>query len=84
MTKGVRRGQTVDDTFLDTLYSDTQALYHLDSVSPSGGEADLGPLPGTAVALLVGLAVAWILILGYLAFQWSRKREKRAHLHKNG
>ena len=84
VTKGVRRGQTVDDTFLDTLYSDTQALYHLDSVSPSGGEADLGPLPGTAVALLVGLAVAWILILGYLAFQWSRKREKRAHLHKNG
>ena len=84
VTKGVRRGQTVDDAFLDTLYSDTQALYHLDSVSPSGGEADLGPLPGTAVALLVGLAVAWILILGYLAFQWSRKREKRAHLHKNG
>lgn len=83
VTKAVRRGQTVDDAFLETLYSDTQALYHLDSISPSGGEADLGPLPGTAVALLVGLAVAWILILGYLALQWSRGRKKRAHLHKN-
>ena len=84
VTKAVRRGQTVDDAFLETLYSDTQALYHLDSISPSGGEADLGPLPGTAVALLVGLAVAWVLILGYLALQWSRGRKKRAHLHKNG
>ena len=84
VTKAVRRGQTVDDAFLETLYSDTQALYHLDSISPSGGEADLGPLPGTAVALLVGLAVAWVLILGYLALQWSRERKKRAHLHKNG
>ena len=37
-----------------------------------------------AVALLVGLAVAWVLILGYLALQWSRERKKRAHLHKNG
>lgn len=84
VTKAVRRGQTVDDAFLETLYSDTQALYHLDSISPSGGEADLGPLPGTAVALLVGLAVAWVLILGYLALQWTRERRKRAHLHKNG
>ena len=83
VTKAVRRNQTVDNAFLETLYRDTQALYHLDSVSPSGGEADLGPLPGPAVALLAGLAAAWILILGYLALSWRRGRKKRAHLHKN-
>ena len=84
VTKAVRRSQTVDEAFLDTLYSDTQSLYHLDSVSPSGREADLGPLPGAAVALLAGLAVAWALILGYLALEWRKNRKKGAYLHKNG
>lgn len=77
VTKGVRRNQTVDDAFLETLYSDTKALYHLDSVSPSGNQADLGPLPGTAVALLAGLAAAWVLILGYLVLGWRKDRKKK-------
>ena len=84
VTKAVRRGQTVDDAFLDALYSDTRALYHLNSVTPSGGQADLGPLPGEAVALLAGLAAAWILILGYLALPRLRRRNKGDRLHKNG
>ena len=84
VTKAVRRNQTVDGAFLEALYSDTRALYHLDSISPSGGEADLGPLPGTAVALLAGLAAAWVLILGYLAVRWRQNRKQRTDLHKNG
>ena len=58
VTKGVRRDQTVDDAFIDQLYTDTAALYHLDSVSADGStKADLGPLPATAVALLAAQAL---------------------------
>ena len=77
VTKSVRRNQTVDEETIQTLYSDTQSLYHLDAVSPSGGKADLGPLPGTAVALLAGLGIAWVLIFAYLARQGLKKRRRR-------
>lgn len=77
VTKSVRRNQTVDEETIQTLYSDTQSLYHLDAVSPSGGKADLGPLPGTAVALLAGLGIAWVLIFAYLARQELKKRRRR-------
>lgn len=77
VTKSVRRNQMVDEETIQTLYSDTQSLYHLDAVSPSGGKADLGPLPGTAVALLAGLGIAWVLIFAYLARQGLKKRRRR-------
>lgn len=76
VTKSVRRNQTVDEETIQILYSDTQSLYHLDAVSPSGGKADLGPLPGTAVALLAGLGIAWVLIFAYLARQGLKKRRR--------
>ncbi len=76
VTKSVRRSQTVDDAYLEDLYTDTLALYHLDAASPSGGKADLGPLPGTAVALLAGLALAWAGIGLYLVLHWRRERRK--------
>ena len=67
VVKGVRRNQTVDHDSIQQLYTDTAALYHLDSVATSGStKADLGPLPGTAVALLAVLAIAWAGILVYL------------------
>lgn len=77
VTKGVRRDQTVDDAFIDQLYTDTAALYHLDSVSADGStKADLGPLPATAVALLAALGAAWAGILGWAAAQTLGRRRK--------
>ena len=77
VTKGVRRGQTVDDAFIDQLYADTAALYHLDSVAANGAaKADLGPLPGTAAALLAALAAAWACILACVVRQAVRARKK--------
>ena len=61
-----------------------QSLYHLDAVSPSGGKADLGPLPGTAVALLAGLGIAWVLILAYLVRQQLKKRRKASRRPETG
>ena len=76
VTKSVRRSQTVDDAYIQSLYTDTMALYHLDAASPSGGKADLGPLPGTAVALLAALAAAWVGIGVYCLVRWRQGRHK--------
>ena len=65
---------------METLFADVTSLYRLDQGSEglsSGGKADLGPLPATAVILLTALAGAWILILLYLAVQYFRKRSER-------
>ena len=76
--KSVRRGQTVDDAYLDTLYRDVISLYRLDQLSTGGaataGKADLGPLPPTAVALLAALAVAWALIALYAVITAVKKK----------
>lgn len=74
VTKSVRRGQTVDDAFMEALYADTVSLYHLDSVSASGGKVDLGPMPAMSVGLLAALAAAWVLILAYLALRHHRQK----------
>ncbi len=77
VTKSVRRGQTVDDAYMDALYEDTEALYHLDAISPAEDAGTMGPLPGASVALLWCLGGAWVCILGYLAFQGLRRRKNR-------
>ena len=76
--KSVRRSQTVDDAYFEKLYEDTVSLYRLDQLqrqnrSASGSKTDLGPLPGTSVALLASLAGIWVLIIVYV---FARKRKK--------
>lgn len=67
VTKSMRRNETVDEAYMDNLYSEVAALYHLDeNTAPSGQEADLGPLPPMAKGLLITLGVVWILIILYL------------------
>ncbi len=64
VAKSTRRKQTVDDAYIETLYSDVAALYHLDEGQGTLGrqKADLGPLPTTSVILLATLAAVWVLI----------------------
>ncbi|WP_029233517.1 ABC transporter substrate-binding protein [Butyrivibrio sp. VCB2006] len=65
VTKSVKRKKTVDDAFIDQLYVDVKALYHLDQGAASGnlgGKADLGKLPAVSVALIVVLVITWLLI----------------------
>ena len=73
--KSVRRGETVDEAYWDSLFDEVKALYHLDETSASAsGPADLGPLPQTAVILLGSLATAWILILVWVVLSARKKR----------
>lgn len=68
--KSVRRGETVDEAYMDRLYTDVTALYRLgqgygqdQGSTGMAGKTDLGPLPKTAVILLASIAAAWALIL---------------------
>ena len=81
VTKSVRRKETVDDKYMEKLYSDTTSLYRLDQIGTAQeqeeeGKADLGPLPQTAVILLSALAGAWVLILVYGITEWMKKQKK--------
>ena len=80
--KSVRRGQQVDDQYIEKLYSDTISLYRLNQLgrqsgSLSAGKEDLGKLPRTSVILLSSLAGAWILILLYVGIQMVKKRRNK-------
>lgn len=77
--KSVRRGQTVDDEYIDNLYSDISSLYRLDQIAlqnsrVSSGKNDLGKLPEISVILLVSLAVAWVFIIAYFLCQTLKRK----------
>lgn len=77
--KSVRRGQTVDDEYVDDLYSDISSLYRLDQIAlqnsrASSGKSDLGKLPEISVILLVSLAVAWVFIIAYFLRQTLKRK----------
>ena len=64
VTQSKRSGETVDDAYLEQLRTDTTALYRLDQCGATAGiKADLGALPGTAVALLSVLGGAWLILI---------------------
>ena len=77
--KSVKRGQSVDDAFIEKLYDDTISLYRLDqsggrNTPSTSGKAELGKLPATSVVLLSSLAGIWCLMLLYLVCQTVKKK----------
>lgn len=80
--KSVRRGEEINDAYIESLYSDITSLYRLDQLaaqsnSAVSGKTDLGALPGTAVILLSALAAAWVLIILYVLRQVLKKRRNQ-------
>ena len=80
--KSVRRGQTVDDSYIEKLYGDITSLYRLDQLNSqnnaqASGKEELGALPTTSVILLSSLAAAWILILLYIVFTKIKKKRNK-------
>ncbi len=75
VNKAVRRGQTVDDAYIESLYEEVSALYRLDQISTSSGKVSLGALPAASKALLAGLAVCWLAMGAYL-LAGRRKKKK--------
>ncbi len=75
--KSVRRKETVDEAYMEKLFDDVTALYHLDehmeTTGSQNGAKDLGPLPTTAKVLLTSLGVAWLLIIGWNVVYFTKK-----------
>lgn len=77
--KSVRRGQEINEEYVEKLYNDMISLYRLDQIGGGGssfssGKEDLGKLPATSVALLSCLGIAWVLILLYVAIHMIKKK----------
>ena len=75
VTKAVRRKKTVDDAYIDNLFSSVTDMYELNQ--PKGGEdtpRDLGPLPTGSKVLLGSLLAVWV-ILGAVAI--ARKAKEK-------
>ncbi len=80
--KSTRRKEKIDDAYFDKLYTDTTALYRLDSVS-AGGKTELGELPDGAKALIVTLIVVWIGIGAWFAVGKIIARLRKKPLGEN-
>ena len=62
---------------MEELYAEMVSLYHLDQTnSMTSGKADLGPMPGISVILLISLGVIWLGILGYVIREAYRRKKK--------
>ena len=82
VVKSVRRGQTVDDAYIDNLYLEISSLYRLDQIGIQNSRAfseknNLGELPQTSVILLVSLAAAWVFIIGYYLYQMLKRKRNQ-------
>ena len=78
--KAARRGETVDDAYLQTLFSNMKSLYRLDQAGGGGGltgKASLGALPRASVVLLCTLAGVWMLMGVYVAATFVRKKKRK-------
>jgi len=60
-TKTSKNGKEFNEALFAELETKMISQYHLDQISADGsGKQDLGPLPGTSIALLVVLVLAWM------------------------
>ena len=75
--KSTRRGETVNDAWLDKLFENVTSLYRLDQGGGTSavGKKELGELPTAAKALLGTLAVVWVCIGLYLLREWKKGKK---------
>ena len=77
VVKSSRRKETVDDAYMQKLYSDVESLYRLGQGNDASfGKKELVAMPRASVILLSTLAVTWILILVYVGREYLKNRKK--------
>lgn len=77
VTKSEQRHEKVDDGTINVLFGKVISLKHLGEGGAqrgaNGEKADLGPLPSTAVVLLLSLAAVWLCIGAYFVIKRFKK-----------
>ena len=79
VAKSVRRNETVDDAYMQSLKGEMIAQFHLDQIGVStDGEngGSLGPLPLGSRLLLGTLGGVWLLLGGIYLYGFLKKRKK--------
>ena len=78
VTKSARRKETIDDAYMEKLFSQVTSLYHLDqnhaAEGNAGANAPLGPLPAASRALIAVLICTWVLMGLYLLVRKIRHK----------
>lgn len=86
VTKSVKRRETVDDAYIDSLFESVTSLYRLDQLGKStagkNGKTELGPLPRGSVMLLCGLGIVWVFIIAYVIAEKVKQKCARVR-HDN-
>jgi multiple sugar transport system substrate-binding protein len=73
--------KTVDDAFIDKLYSDVESLYHLNGIGFGEATVDEG-LPTFSVALLISLGAVWLVLIGFFLWSIAKKQSKKVKKEK--
>ena len=73
--KSARRGETIDEAYLDALFAEMVSLYRLDQITTGTGKITLGELPGEAKALLWTLAICWVCMGIYVVKDHIKKKK---------
>lgn len=76
--KTVRRSGTVDDEYLEQMYSDVSQMYRLGELKADNSiSRDLGPLPVTAKVLLAEIVFTWICMGAYVLKEYLLKKKTK-------
>ena len=73
--KAAKRDTVIDDAYLDGLFGEMTALYRLDQIATTNGKAPLGELPTASKALLITLAVVWLVLAGWFVADQRKKKK---------
>jgi len=77
VTKSMRRGETVDEKYMENLFKDVTSLCRLDQIGMATSEKqELEGMPSGAVALIVCICCAWLGMCVYV-FINAMKSKKR-------
>ncbi|MBQ8836098.1 MAG: extracellular solute-binding protein [Clostridia bacterium] len=78
VVKSARRGETVDDAYIEELYSEMTALHHLNlDGTDFGGKVLLGEMPAASVVLISAICAVWlILALNMIVTKVKNNRKK--------
>ena len=74
--KSIRRKQTVDDAYMEKLFTEMTALYRLDQISATSMDMQqFDGIPTTSAILLSCIGIAWIIMGGYVLLQHNKNKK---------
>ncbi|MCH4153728.1 MAG: extracellular solute-binding protein [Saccharofermentans sp.] len=76
VAKSTRRHETIDDDYMNKLYSDVESLYKLDQYGGASkdSQSQLGELPVASKLLILCIGASWMGIIVYFIVQFAKKK----------